>query len=110
MTFASYERQHLSVYAAGFISADGSTKQGFGCTLTHVATGVYAVVFGADDGLVDGDSYTMVTPKGTSSTVSLSTVVEDTSNNVKTIFVNSGGDTPTDAGLEIAVFRTVTRG
>lgn len=108
MTFASYERQHLSVYAAGFISANGDTRQAFGCELTRLSTGVYAAVFGPDDGLVNDQSYTFVTPKGTSATAPITAIVEDTSNLVKTIFLQ-GTTQLIDAEIEIAVFRTVTR-
>ena len=58
MTMASYERQHLSAYAAGYIAADGTGAQGFGCSLTKIATGIYAILFGADSGLVDNNSIT----------------------------------------------------
>lgn len=108
MTFASYERQHLSVYAAGFISASGSVKQGFGCQMTRIGTGVYGVVFGADDGLVNNQSFTFVTPKGSSSSVATSAIVQDTSNTVKTIFLFGGTTVLVDADIEVAVFRTVT--
>jgi hypothetical protein len=108
MTFASYERQHLSVYAAGFIDAAGSVKQGFGCQMTRVGQGIYAVVFGADDGLVNNQSFTFVTPKGSSTAVATTVMVEDTSNTVKTIFVRTGTTVFTDTDIEVAVFRTVT--
>lgn len=108
MTMASYERQHLSAYAAGYIAADGSGGQGFGCTLTKLATGIYAVLFGADSGLVNNDSMTFVTLKGTSAFAPLTHAVEDTSNTVKTIYVKNL-TVFADAALEIAVFRTVTQ-
>jgi hypothetical protein len=99
----------LAVYAAGFINAAGTTKQGFGCSLTKLATGTYQVLFGSDDGLVNNESYTFVTQKGASSSVALSPVVEDTSNTIKTIFMFAGSTVLTDSDLEIAVFRTVTQ-
>lgn len=109
MTYASYERTHLAVYAAGFINAAGTTSVGFGCELTRVSTGVFAAVFGADDGLVNDQSYTLVTTKGTSATPPLSVNVEDTSNLVKTIFVQ-GTTQLHQADLEVAIFRTVETG
>lgn len=108
MTMASYERQHLSAYAAGYINADGSCPQGFGCQLTLLATGVYQILFGADSGLVNNDSLTFVTLKGTSAFVPLTHGVEDTSNTVKTIYVKNL-TAFANAALEIAVFRTVTQ-
>ena len=120
MTYASYERQHLAVYAAGFISAAGTTRAGFGMELTRVTTGVYAAVFGVDDGLVNDDSYTFVTAKndlGASGVPPVTLQVEDTSNLVKTIFV-SGILVPAsplgtvviqdvNSDLEVAIYRTV---
>jgi len=119
MTYASYERQHLAMYAAGFISGDGLTRQGFGCELTRVGTGVYAIVLGADAGLVSDESYTFVTAKtqlGTSGAPRTLLSVEDTSNLVKTIFASgvsfaAAGITiaRTNVDLEVALYRTVTR-
>lgn len=120
MTYASYERQHLAVYAAGFINAAGTTKQGFGCELTRLTTGVYAAVFGADDGLVADQSYTFVTRKdaGATGLPAASLSVEDTSNRVKTIFTKGivtlalGTVVVQDinSDLEVAIYRTVTQG
>lgn len=110
MTMASYERQHLSAYAAGYISSGATpSSQGFGCGLTRLATGIYAILFGADDGLVNNDSLTFVSVKGTSATVPLTVTVEDTSNTVKTIFVKDAAAVLTNSALEVAVFRTVTQ-
>jgi hypothetical protein len=119
MAYASYERQLLSLFAAGFISGDGLTNAAFGCGLTRVATGVYAVVFGADSGLVAAESYVDVATKGVvgSSGAPFALVTsEDTSNTVKTIFVNgisfaAAGVTivPANVSLEIAVYRSVTK-
>lgn len=109
MTYASYERQHLAVYAAGFINAAGTTRQSFGCELTRVSTGVFAAVFGAGDGLVNDQSYTFVTLKGASSAPPISVNVEDTSNLVKTIFLQ-GTTQLHQSDLEIAIFRTVEPG
>ena len=113
MGFSSYNRQQLAVYAAGHINAAGDSSQSFGLGLTRLATGVYAAVFGADSGLVNDQSYTYVTTKGTSATPPLSITVEDTSNLVKTIFVQSATGGPgqlQEAGLEVAIYRTVTQG
>jgi len=108
MTIASYERQHLSAYAAGYIAADGSGGQGFGCSITKLGTGIFALLFGADSGLVDNNSMTFVSLKGTSASEPLSHVVEDTSNTVKTIYVKNLS-VFADAALEVAVFRTLAQ-
>ena len=118
MTYASYNRQHLALYAAGYISGDGNTSIGIGAGITRVGTGVYAVVFGADDGLVDDQSFTIANVKsavGTSGSPKALITVEDTSNLIKTLFVQ--GLTSLAAGtlilqninadLEIKVFRSV---
>ncbi len=118
MTFASYEREHLALYAAGFINGAGTTSASFGCQLTRLGVGVYAAVFGADDGLVNDQSYTFVTPKGPTTALGPNIIVEDTSNLVKTIFargitVQALGTlvmADVDTDLEIAIYRTVQSG
>lgn len=120
MTYSSYERQHLALYAAGFINGAGTTRVGFGCELTRVSTGVYAAVFGADAGLVNDESFTQVSLKtsvGASGLPAAVCAVEDTSNLVKTIFVQGlvEGAVGTlvlqhiENDLEVAIYRSVTR-
>jgi hypothetical protein len=120
MSYASYERQHLALYAAGFLRGeDGGTRVSFGCELTRIATGIYGIIFGNDAGLIEEESYTQVTVKsrvGASGAPKVILSVEDTSNTVKTIFasgitVASAALTmlPVNTDLEIAVYRTVTR-
>ena len=121
MTYASYERQHLAMYAAGFINGAGTTIQAFGCGLTRVATGVYAATFTADNGLVNDESYTFVTAKTPlpSGAPKALITVEDTSNLVKTIFVESftritestflSRPANNEFDLEVAIYRTVTK-
>lgn len=116
MTYASYERQHLALYAAGFINAAGTTRIGFGCELTRVMTGVYAAVFGADSGLVNDESFSNVQIKsaiGASGSPIAVTSVEDTSNLVKTIFVterlNATVFQAAERDLEVQIYRSVTR-
>jgi hypothetical protein len=122
MAYASYERQLLSLFAAGFISGDGTTNAAFGCGLTRLATGVYAVVFGADAGLVAAESYVDVAVKSNGPGVGATgspfalVSVEDTSNTVKTIFAQgvsfgAGAVTiaPANVSLEVAVYRSVTK-
>lgn len=118
MTYASYEREHLALYAAGFINGAGTTSVAFGCQLTRLGVGVYAAVFGADNGLVNDQSYTFVTPKGPTTSLAPSIITEDTSNLVKTIFargitVTSGGTlamADVDTDIEVAIYRTVETG
>jgi hypothetical protein len=122
MAYASYERQFLSLYAAGFINGAGTTAMTWGCGLTRVATGVYAATLSADAGLVDDESFTWVTPKtavGVSGAPKALITVEDTSNLVKTIFVDSmtrvnlsvylTRPADNEFTLEVALYRTVTR-
>jgi hypothetical protein len=121
MAYASYERQFLSLYAAGSINGAGTTAVTFGCGLTRVATGVYALTLAADSGLLNDESFTWVTPKTPlpSGAPKALITVEDTSNLVKTIFVDSmtrvnlsvylSRPSDTEIDLEIALYRTVTR-
>lgn len=106
MTVRHYQRQHLSVYAAGFINASGSTVITFGCQLTHIATGHYGLILDDSDGLVNDESFTFVTPKATAARYP---VVEDTSNGLKTIRVFSSVPSIVDCGIEVALYRPVSR-
>lgn len=114
MAYASYERQILATYAAGYISGDGNTRIAFGCEMTRVGTGVYALVLGSDAGLVNDETFTFVTTKqalGSSGLPSCAVTVEDTSNLVKTIYVTSVGSSPTviNRDIEVEIRRSVTR-
>lgn len=106
MADASYERQHLAVHAAGFINSDGSTQTTFGCTMTRVAAGVYAMVLDANSGVVNDESFSEVTVK---SAVARCATVADTSNLVKTITVTTTLATNIDDDIEVILFKSVTR-
>lgn len=105
MSEASYDRQHLAVHAAGFISANGATATTFGCTMTRLAEGQYAMVLDSNSGVVNDESFTEAIVKGVDAAA---TVVEDTSDTVKTINVFSGGSNA-DGAVEVILFKTVTR-
>lgn len=102
----SYERQHIALQAAGYINGAGTTQLTFGCTMTRVSVGVYAMVLDASAGIVDNESFGTVTVKGTSP---LSAVLQDTSNVVKTARVFNGSDVATDNDIEIILRKSVTR-
>lgn len=106
MADANYERQLLAVQAAGFISADGSNHFGFGCDLTRLGVGQYALLLGASDGVVDDHSFTIVQPKGTAACVAS---VEDASNVQKNIFVLNSSDAAVDTAIEVILFKAVSR-
>jgi hypothetical protein len=107
MSYASYERQMLATYAAGYINGAGTTIVTYGCSLKRTATGVVEVTFGASDGLVNDESWTSVQVKGASNAAAYA-IVEDTSNVKKTVFVFRGTE-PVDADLEIELRRSVTK-
>jgi hypothetical protein len=114
MSRKAYGRQHLAAFAAGFIDANGLTPVGFGCQLTRIAQGHYGVLLGEvnglSSGLVDNESFTTVTVKGT--TAKYKSVVDDPSNlALKTIriFDTSAPPTNSDADIEVTVYRSVTR-
>lgn len=109
MADASYERQHLALQAAGYIAGDGLTQTVFGCQMTRVSIGHYALLLGVNDGVVDNESITLVTVK--SSSCRTRSVV-DTSNVVKSIYVfDPGALTPdlVNADIEVVLLKTVTR-
>lgn len=102
----AYERQHLALHAAGYINALGTTQTTFGCTMTRTATGVYALVLGADDGVVNDESFADVTVKGANPRAA---VIDDTSNTVKTIRVFNPSLAAQDTEIEVILRKTVTR-
>jgi len=106
MSEANYERQLLACQAAGFISADGSTSYGFGCSMTRLAAGQYAMLLGDSDGVADGESFTQVQPKGTAQRQSS---VTDVSATQKDIYVSNGAGAATDTDIEVVLFKTVSR-
>jgi len=106
MTVRHYQRQHLSLYAAGFINAAGTSQVSFGCQLTRIAAGHYGLVLDANDGLPADESFMFVTPKASDVRYP---VTEDTSNNLKTIRVFSSVPTAIDTGIEVALYRPVSR-
>lgn len=107
MADASYNRQHLAVYAAGHINGAGTSSQSFGCSLTRINTGHYGLILGDDAGLVNDESFTRVQVKGTANNAA---IVVDTSNTLKTIHVKSNADASADADIEVAVFRSIVMG
>jgi hypothetical protein len=105
MAEASYDRQLLAVHAAGFINAAGTTIITFGCGMTKISTGHYALLLDADSGLVNDESFTLVTPKSASQRV---VSVVDTAQAQKDIFVRDGANSVADCDLEVALFKSVT--
>lgn len=109
MADASYERQHLALQAAGYISALGETQTVFGCQMTRISTGHYGLLLDANSGVVNDESITLVTLK---TSASLTKSVVDTSNTLKTIFVfNPVAQTPglANADIEVVLLKTVTK-
>ena len=106
MANASYNRQHLATHAAGFINGDGTTSFGFGCQMTRLSAGHYALLLDANAGLIDDESFTQVQVKGTAAAIAS---VEDTSNVVKTILTFDSVDYLTDTTIEVALFKSVTK-
>jgi hypothetical protein len=112
-----YERQHLGAFAAGFISADGHTAVGFGCSLTRMDLGMYGVLLGSDPKVHDSDlpkpqDFVFVTLKGI--VPLFKGVLESTTNPAfKTIVVvNANGSEEsfaTDTDIEVVVYRSVTK-
>jgi len=106
MAEASYERQHLAMQAAGAINGAGTTITTFGCQLTRIGLGHYALILDGSNGVVANESFMKVQVKGT---VAAGAVVEHASSTIKNIRVFSSSTTSTDASLEIALWKSVTR-
>jgi hypothetical protein len=106
MAEATYEKQFLACYAAGFISADGATVLAYGCALTRIATGFFALILEVGAGLPDDESYTLVTPKAATPVLP---IVEDFSDNVKRIRIFNIFGTFTPSDIEVQLYKTVTK-
>ena len=105
MAEASYERQLLALQAAGYINGAGTTQVTFGCQMTRMATGHYALLLDDNNGVVSDESYVFVTPKGTAAA---SVTVNEVSNTRKDIYAwnMTGGALDTD--IEVTMFKSVT--
>jgi len=106
MADSSYNRQHLALHAAGQIDAAGSNPFGFGCQMTRLDLGHYALLLDANAGVPEGQAFTQVQVRGTAGRFPS---VIDTSNTIKTIFTFDEGGTPEDVDIEVALFKAVTR-
>lgn len=106
MTLASYERQHLAMQAAGFISADGSNAVGFGCQMTRLSVGHYGLLLDASEGVVADESFSKVQVKGATAA---GAIVQDLSNTEKRIRVYNAAQSLSDKDIEIALWKSVTR-
>lgn len=106
MADASYNRQHLATHAAGFINAAGSTYFGFGCQMTQLATGSYAMILDPSAGVVDDDSFLQVQVKGTAARAF---AVDDISDVVKNILTFDAAGAAANTDVEVALFKSVTK-
>jgi hypothetical protein len=109
MADASYDVQHLALHAAGWINATGASTTIFGCQMTRSSTGTYVMILDADNGVVDNESFIAVTPKNPSPGAARTVVATDTSNVLKTITVFDNNGSVADAGIEVILWKTVTR-
>ncbi len=105
MTLKSYQRQHLALWAAGFINAAGTTRVEFGCQMTRIAAGHYGLILDADNTLADIDeTFTKVAPKAS---LARYVTVNDDSASLKTIRTFSSTPSSVDTGIEVALYRSV---
>lgn len=104
MTRRSYQRQHLALWAAGYINGAGTSAVAFGAQMTRIATGHYGLLLGTDDTLTDIDeTFSFVQAKGTEERWA---TVNDDSAALKTVRVfNQSAAVDTD--IEVKVFRSV---
>lgn len=104
MTIRNYQRQHLALWAAGYINGAGTTRITFGCGLTRIGVGQYGLTTDASHGLFDNETFTIVSMKGG---LSGWKVVADTTAFLKTIRTFNDAGSPTDRDIEVALFRSV---
>jgi len=111
MAYASYERQHLALWAAAYINAAGTTLIAFGCSMVKAATanaadGKYYLSLGAGDGLVPDEIFCFVQPRTTAPRFA---VQSDQDNLTKEINVFNDTATSLACDIEVAVYRSVTK-
>lgn len=104
MSEASYDRQHLAIHAAGFISGDGATATTFGCQMTRIDVGIYAMILDDNNGVIRFEDFIQITVKGASAGAA---AFLDTGNTVKTINVLQGAAS-VDSDIEVVLFKSVT--
>ncbi len=105
MTRKSYQRQHLALWAAGFINAAGTTAIAFGAEMTRVAVGHYGLLLTNNNDLADiPETFSLVQAK--QSTEARWAVVNDDTAPFKSIRVFNES-VAADADIEIKVFRSV---
>lgn len=108
MTVKSYDRQHLALWASGYMNGAGTTSVVFGCSLTRIGTGHYGLILDSDNELVDDQTFVHVTPKNTS--MRRTATVNDNSDSVKRINIWSATPTAVDNAFEVALYRPVNSG
>lgn len=106
MTVKSYDRQHLAVFAAGYINAAGTSQVNFGCQMTRISTGHYGLLLDADNSLIDDETFTFVTPKSSDPRY---TSVVDTADNFKRILTATSLPSEVDTGIEVVLYRPVSK-
>jgi hypothetical protein len=78
----TYNPQILALQAAASINADGTTPITYGCAITRFSSGIYKLILPTGLGVIDAQSFTKVTQKGT---IGVAVIVSDESDFIKTI-------------------------
>lgn len=117
MSLNPFDSQQLACVGYASIKATvapappGFVVQNQGFVLSRTGVGVYLATFGADLGIVDGQSYTHVTPKDPDPPAAplppVTVKVQDTSNLVKTILVYNAAGAPVDSDLEVSIYKSL---
>jgi hypothetical protein len=107
MAEASYERQHLVAHAAGWMNSAGTTTLSWGCTLTRIAAGHFALLLDASSGVVDDENFTIVTVKAV--TAARLPAVQDLSNTEKRIRVFDNTGAAASGDIEVMINKSVAR-
>jgi hypothetical protein len=103
----NYNQQILALVAAASIDLAGLTPIAYGCSMTRIACGIYKVILPTGNGVVDGQSFTRVTPLNPSTGTGVVIVVSDESNEIKTISVWDTAGSQASCQLEVKVERAV---
>ncbi len=103
----NYNVQILALVAAASIDPLGLTPICYGCSFTRIVSGTYKIILPTGLGVVDGQSFTHVTPKAGLAATPAVITVSDESDLIKTIFAVDNGGGQTDTGLEVTVQRAV---
>jgi hypothetical protein len=104
MAARNYQRQQLAAYAAGYINGSGASRYGFGCAMTRLGVGMYAMILPTGAALQNRKTFSFVAVKGTTALVGNP---NDNSDFVKEVDLTDINGDFADGEFEIVLYSAV---